>query len=116
MSELTFNMKEWADFDEPNGAILECIIRKKDGRSTRRANVMIWSVTNPNYPDREYIGKFFLVEPERNRTIPERLQYGPIFNSIDEAKPIAEQMLESYLRKIKNGEINWWTKEVSVKH
>ena len=100
---------EWQPFSL-GGAMLEYIVKKSEhSKATRRISVLIWTISNPDYEPSRFIGKFFIVEPARNKSISERLRDGPLFDTLEEAKPEAERMLEAYMTEVKSGAINWWT-------
>ena len=113
MTELDFYWQKWKPFSD-TGAVLECIYKKIGGRNTRRSSVIIYEVTNPEYPDKEKIGKFFVIGPRRERSLIELINDGPLFDSVKEAKPHAEKLLHDHITLIMMGKINWWTGKEKV--
>lgn len=114
MTELDFMMGKWESFSD-TGAVLTCIMKKKSGRNTRQASVIIWQVINPDFEGQDIFEKFFVVEPERSKSLFDYIRDGPLFDTLKEAKPYAEEILNDYLSKIMHGEINWWTKKAIKK-
>jgi len=110
MSELDFMMGKWEPFSD-TGASLTYVMKKKNGRNTRQASVIIWQVINPDFKGQDVFEKFFVIEPERSKSLFDYIRDGPLFDTLKEAKPYAKKLLNEYLTKIKNNEINWWTKK-----
>ena len=107
MSSLFIIEDGWQPFDDENGLILSVRIKKsKDSRGTKRHSVIIWRVQNKDHPK---YGKFFIVEPQRTMSIPERLACAT-YDSIEVAKEDAETMFREHLEKIRAGKINWWSR------
>jgi hypothetical protein len=110
MSELDFFMGKWEPFSD-TGAVLTCKMKKKGGKRTRQANVIIWQVLNADWTEPQLIGKFFIIGPERNKSIFDWVRDGPRFDTLKDAKPHAKKLLHDYISRIMHGEINWWTKK-----
>jgi len=110
VAELEFFMGKWEPFSD-DGAVLKCIFKKKNGKRTRQANVIIWKIINPDFPQPEHIGKYFIIEPSRKKGLFDYIRDGPLFENLKDAKPLAEKMLHEYISKIMHDEINWWTKK-----
>ena len=108
--ELDFDMGKWKKFSG-TGASLTCIMKKKNGRNTRQASVIIWQVINPDFKGQDIFEKFFVIEPERSKSLFDYVRDGPLFDTLKEAKSHAKKLLCDYLDKIVRGKINWWTKK-----
>lgn len=108
MSDLFITESKWEPFDGENGQVLSVRIKKhRDSKTTKVHNVIIWKVKNK---DSQMFGKFFIVEPQRTMSIPERLELAT-YDSIDEAKEDAETMLREHLDLVKSGKINWYSRK-----
>ena len=99
-------MQDWQELERIGGAILKATVKKSEhSRMTRQPNVMIYSVASCY----ENEGKYYIIEPSRERGYLDRINEGPFYDTIEDAKPDAKKMLIAYLEKIKLGKINWWT-------